>query len=367
MLVMSMQVSAKVWRVNNITGVHANFNNIATAMAAASAGDTLYIEGSPVSYGSITVTKPLTFIGAGYFLTSNPETQAFPSTSRIELLTINAGASGSVFIGITSNGTTAYGNSLVTVNTSNISFIRCHFQGAPGTSGSYRSGAVLRLASGVNNILISSCFIYQSYTFTGSSCSSGCPDAVYAIHMLGNNSGIVVTNNIIKYGSKTSQSSWGGSQYAIAMPSNSSAIFVQNVIIGSFQAYNSSVVNNIQILGGVNGIYITSGSFPNVTQNNIGHSTQFGTTGGNQSSVTMTNVFTYSGGGENVDNHYTLKTGSPALGAGVQGEDCGAFGGTSPMKLSGMPSIPAIYNATVPATGTTSSGININIKSKTHE
>jgi hypothetical protein len=68
-----------------------------------------------------------------------------------------------------------------------------------------------------------------------------------------------------------------------------------------------------------------------------------------------------------IDNGYILASGSPATAAGVNGGDCGAFGtgtGGQPYILSGMPEIPAIFEATVPSYGTSS--LQVNIKATTH-
>ena len=46
------------------------------AYAAASAGDTIYIESSPVPYGPLDMYKRLVVIGTGYFLSENDSTQA---------------------------------------------------------------------------------------------------------------------------------------------------------------------------------------------------------------------------------------------------------------------------------------------------
>lgn len=50
-----------------------------------------------------------------------------------------------------------------------------------------------------------------------------------------------------------------------------------------------------------------------------------------------------------IDGRYALKPGSPAIGAGAGGIDCGMYGGTNPYKLSGMPRIPAFYKLTAPS------------------
>ena len=52
----------------------------------------------------------------------------------------------------------------------------------------------------------------------------------------------------------------------------------------------------------------------------------------------MTTVFKYTG---STDGRYKLKAGSPAIGYGVGGVDCGIYGGPEPYVLSGMPTVPA--------------------------
>jgi hypothetical protein len=77
-----------------------------------------------------------------------------------------------------------------------------------------------------------------------------------------------------------------------------------------------------------------------------------GTATNNQLNVVMTNVYV-AGTTGSIDSRVQLKTGSPAIGAGltvgaVVNPDCGAFGATDPYKLSGIPQIPTIYGFTVP-------------------
>ncbi|WP_315817686.1 hypothetical protein [Paraflavitalea speifideaquila] len=71
---------------------------------------------------------------------------------------------------------------------------------------------------------------------------------------------------------------------------------------------------------------------------------------GNKTSQNMADVFVGTG---SYDGKLQLKAGSPASGVGlsvgaVQNPDCGAFGGTDPYRLSGIPGIPTIYTFTAP-------------------
>lgn len=100
----AMSASATVWRVNNRPNVDADFTSLAAAYAGASANDTIYIEGSPFSYGGNTFYKPLTVIGAGYWLNENDSTQAYKEHSIVSTLTFRAGSEGSLVEGcLTSN------------------------------------------------------------------------------------------------------------------------------------------------------------------------------------------------------------------------------------------------------------------------
>jgi hypothetical protein len=67
------------------------------------------------------------------------------------------------------------------------------------------------------------------------------------------------------------------------------------------------------------------------------------------------------------DGRWEMKAGSPALGSGSGGVDCGAFGGSTPYILSGVPNLPHIYEADVPASATSSSGLQVSIKVKSGE
>ena len=66
------------------------------------------------------------------------------------------------------------------------------------------------------------------------------------------------------------------------------------------------------------------------------------------------------------DGKWKLKAGSPGIGAGFGGTDCGIFGGSEPYVLSGIPPIPTIYSLTAPAVGEKNTGLPIQIKVKSN-
>jgi hypothetical protein len=59
------------------------------------------------------------------------------------------------------------------------------------------------------------------------------------------------------------------------------------------------------------------------------------------------------------DGRFVLKAGSPAMGAGTGGVDCGVFGNINPYKLSGIPATPAFYKLSAPSTNTSTNPYQI--------
>ena len=74
----------------------------------------------------------------------------------------------------------------------------------------------------------------------------------------------------------------------------------------------------------------------------------------------MSSVFLYTG---STDGQYQLKAGSPAIGAGNGGVNCGAYGGPNPYVLSGLPPVPATWFFNI---GDPSGPYNVQVKVKSH-
>jgi hypothetical protein len=308
---------AHVWRVNNNTGISADFSTFSAAYSVAANNDTLYIEGSSNSYGNITLNKPLVIIGPGYFLEQNPQTQANQTTAKFGTITFSTSSNRSMISGLEISGN-------ITVAVGDINITRCYIKNRTYLNGS----------SAFSNIFINANYI-----------STGFP--AKAIEGTSSVNNVVITNNVIN----------GGGTPLVDLGTTYSGIFYNNVIvINGVNINNFFVANNIVEAG-------TFNQNNNVFYNNIGNGTQFPANNNNQQNVNMSNVFVSSG---TYDGIYVLKPGSPAIGAGNDGTDCGIFGGASPYVLSGLPGIPAIYEITMPSTGTSLNGINVTVKAKTH-
>ncbi|GAB4372155.1 MAG: hypothetical protein Kow0042_15340 [Calditrichia bacterium] len=114
----------------------------------------------------------------------------------------------------------------------------------------------------------------------------------------------------------------------------------------------------------MNGTFSGTNSPANINHN-IGDANQFGTLYGNQVNVPMNTVFVDSGS-VSTDGDWQLRSGSPAIGAGLNGEDCGMFGGTTPYILSGIPAIPTIYFFVAPSSASGTQGLQVQIKAKSN-
>ena len=318
------QAIAKKWTVDNNPGNSADFASLQAAQDGAANGDTLYVRGSTVGYGTLRVKKTLYIFGPGYFLTENPSTQSFPVPATLGTVLIEktafTNASGSLLTGFVFSRVTISGAGSVTIKRNYIT--------GDGNS------IVVTINNGSNNVITQN-HIEESPT----------SNSVATIDIF-----LTATNNII------SNNFILAPAIAIRSTSDASLIVRNNVIKGDVTIINSEFKNNT----------LTSGTYTatsSVTTNNIGDGTQFGTADGNQENVTMTAVFDGTG---STDGQWKLAVSSPAIGAGIGGIDVGMFGGTDPYVLSGIPHIPNIYQFDGPTTGSTTAGLPITMKVKSN-
>lgn len=336
----SQNANAKIWRVNNNTGVQADFTQASTAAASGSvnAGDTLYLESSATQYNGFSLTKKLIIIGTGYFLTdaANTKTQWNTSSAYIGSVNFNAGSAGSVLSGLKTDGI-YLSDSLITIERCYITYY-ISFGNNPN---SYADHDTLR-----------QCFnpIYPLVSQTPTASAKG----------------LMIYNNILADINFSSNMA------------NTTAYVINNIFLGNNSQVSENCVFQNNIFEGANfGVYGASNYFSHNIFNNSSTNNNVAIGNNNQFSVTLTSVFAASNynystppTGFSHDGQFQLAASSPAINAGdINGVtvDCGAFGGPAPYVLSGMPHIPSIYSLTVPAqvnNGTAS--MNISLSSAAH-
>lgn len=335
--------NATIWRINSNPQVSADFKSINEAIAHWDVldGDTLYLENGSY-FGGTTISKSLTIIGPGYFLMENDSTYVNPFPVLIQSVTITSSGAGSKITGVTVIGSFLFsvGANDVTIERSKMSGI-----GISNSSGQISSGLIVR-----------QCFITGSINEATS--YSNCGFLSSTIHnniILGTvslthpNANHNIFNNVIWFNSTTTN-------YAL-------------------QARNSSVLNNIIIREPYdenpdNNRVEYCINFDHANNSNSTFARNVMTQSPNASfpdniwNVVKEDVFVLQG---STDKRWMLKAGSPAIGYGSNGDDCGAYGGAMYYVPSGLPwLLPRIFEATIPASGS-GNMIPVHIKAKTQE
>lgn len=311
------------WRVNNTPAVSADFTSVQAAVDSADAGDIIYIENSGIPYDNVIIEKQLTLLGPGYFLASNDSTQANKSNTMLPNVTFNPASSGSVMMGVWVTNILYVNASNVVISRNRVSEMRLAY--------SNEAGNILvaqNYLNGINNY-------NRDYYFTA-----------------------VIINNIIigrvginEYGSVELRNNliyqyYGTSGYPNVAIQNST--IKNNIIFRYPENYSSWAINCDE-------------SHNNTIEYNLCNQDSDATYPDNLWAVNIEDVVINAGGPE---SKYYLKEGSPAIGYGEFGVDCGAFGGDSPYILSGLPPVPHIFQTSIPISGTSNSGLPVNVKIK---
>ncbi len=344
----SQPATATIWRLNNSNGgaitpnINASFPTSTTLQQAHDnssvlAGDTIHVEQSNTSYGNLTMTKRLTIIGGGFFLSMNPKTQvntAYGST--VGSINMNASTcAGSTITGLTITGTVYMGASRLILTRNYI-------------TGGY--GAYLVYIGGTSTTAVDSTIITQNYMSTGQYAYS-----ISEQNGTGNLTNLIISNNYI----------YAYNYSTIYTTGRSSGMIKNNVIDGTAMSVNNMyIVNNIQKVG-------TTNTFNNcLIEYNLGASNGcFVSPSGSGNTFTSSSNLTNSTQGfvvaTSYDSTLMLQSSSPAKGTGKSGDDMGMFGGTMPYVLSGIPTVPNVYALSIGtvAAGATSISVTVSTKS----
>lgn len=318
--------------VDNSPNSPGQFTSLQDAINACNPGlprDTLLITGTNISYGTVTVDRPLVLIGAGYN-PNNPET----IVDQINLRTSNVVLTG-LHCGIKFELDNAPGDSIA-----NVTISRCRI-GSPGNLafvGSTQNGAG-RLA----NIKIVNNVISSTYGYMFNGCDAGPYMRFDSLQFANNisvrfgfNSGCLpqfqgTETFIIDHNLFIGPSGTGifTTQFGTSAWNNSSAVLSNNIF-------------HLQDAGGLQGCGQCTW-FNNITCCTGPNDSIPGTPGGNANQWGVNpDLVAYPGGGFDWSHDYSLGSGSPAIGTGTFGTDVGPFDGPYPFNLGAPPSGPYI-------------------------
>lgn len=343
LVLLSTAANAAVRNVSNSPTAPVNppytYNNLQTAVNAAADGDSLYVHGTNISYGDITITnKTLTLLGAGYGSNLNSN---FQQRTRIDNI---------IFDGFT--------------GTKNIVLVGMVIEGEVYNNGG--TGAV-------NNVIMERCasnrisFICNNAIFRQSLFEPNTNGIKpFALTVLGT---AIIQNCVlagdIGSGMNVASSLWENnifkrvhyyySDYGRIQGINGTGLFKNNIFNNGFEIAISNCTFN-------NNLFVSYGAF---TNNNAGSGNVFSTPAGFVNNAYNTDII----GKENYCNavDYHLATGSAALTASATGTEIGIYGGINalpaPAVLNGVPAMPRITEMNLQNISVSQGG-NINVQLK---
>lgn len=321
-------VNARSWRINHDPEAKADFLSINDAMKSADVaeGDVFYLDpGCRLSDQTIT-RKGVTIYGTGNnFEEENP---ILSGTTRIS-------ASSVTLIGIRFNGNIDCGDSRSTNNRIERCVVTGHIESVYNSliQNCYITGRVscYNNSKVYNNIMYwassstsNSSYSYQSFICNNTIIRSRTATLIECVNSTIKNNIIINTNGNVASNGTT---------------------YYQNTINGTSISDGNNIVNNVLSTDEANKF----ADYP--TNKFIGN-------------LPLTDIFICEG---EEGERFRLKEGSPAIGAGATGNDCGAYGGERPyVKWCRPRHMPYIYDAKIPAMPTDDK-LNITLKIKTQD
>jgi hypothetical protein len=323
-ILLTVPLLATTFRVNNKVSDNAAakiYSTLEKAQEAASNGDTIMLEGSQNEYsGVFQCAKRLVIKGPGYFLDENPGISANKLPAQISNMYFMDGSNGSVIMGVT------LGTVQIYTGGDNISFRRCCLD-------------IFYYTTNCENISFSECY----FTLNNQ-------------NIVHTSSWDIITNLVVM------NCIFGGSIFI----TNGTGVFINNVFSHSYIAIPTGfdMKNNILFTTEKTNVHLPA--LPDIDIcNNISISDHFGTANNNKANIAESSLFLGTSTAS-TDGTWQLKTGSPAIGAGVGGVDCGAFGGPGPYILSGAPAGPVIYQLDVSSHSNAAGKLPVTIKVKSY-
>ena len=308
-LCMAVAANATILRVSNVTGSSAPYSDLQVAVDAASAGDTIMVDGSVTDYGTITISKTIVLIGPGYWRVENGLIEEGASSAVVSKVTIEETAEGTVLKGLETNGE-------ISVNAPNVIITKCLV----------RSGIKLRPNS-------TRCVIHQNRIAPYN------VEPIYAIEDAPV-SYVQITNNIMQIGNASHIYRINESYVAYNtifngrgfMNNCNNCTFEKNILDGCGDEglkSNCTLVDNYSQYGRIYQKYSPGSSWNNKLEG---------------SDLVIKN--------EVIENDETRE--------GIAGK--GAFAGDSPYVISGIPDAPVIHDLVMPTTVEKGKKMNVTIK-----
>lgn len=322
--------SATTWRINSNPKAKAHFLTLQDAMSSldVKSGDVLMLD--PGAHAGATINKQVTIVGTGYLLADNKDWKETSSASITSYLSLSS--DGCRVIGVSV--------SHISVKADNCEIDRCYGSvGLESVANASITNCYLTALSNSSletpkNYLVSNCIIAVGNEV---SLDYGASGTIKNCVIYGNcKSGYLVNvQNVEFYNNIVINTN---TEYKVE---NEESVFYRNICTIDFDESEGNTFTNNVI--NIDPEYAS----PVYTDNKcVGN-------------VALTDVFAW---GEGLERRFMLSADSPAKGYATDGGDCGAFGGSTPYVLSGIPQFyPHITEVSIP-TKTSDNKLKVTLK-----
>ena len=330
LIFMPFAIMAKSWRVNSNLSANADFSSLQDAHDDIKVydGDTLYIEPGTRINSTVNISKALSIIGPGY---SSTENNSIYGNNDVFIQYINIEPKKEMKYLISGLYCESINCGYGTIYNYEAVIERCKVSYISGTNIIVRNCVI---TDGIGSFTNLNTYFLGNILYVPEPKSLG---------MLRGHENAVFKNNtfIINFNGNgyIETISGSGSRYF----KNSS--FINNIIIN---------INPDSYVESQNTFYYKDKTLNfDVKNNNIYENNIFSTSTpqskypNNKWGYSIEDIFDLK---ETAEGYWKLKEGSPAKGYGINGEDCGAFGGEYPFVIGGAPKyLPIFYDVVIPS------------------
>jgi hypothetical protein len=321
LLMSAVSMSATVRNVNNSSPSPGQFSTLSAAISASLAGDTIYLAGTGIDYGNVTLDKQLTLIGPGWKVSG----AIYSGNAQVGTITMNnLAAAGSRFIGFRFfqlNSNTAAVQIFSGIVVQRCIVDDCLFLGNDDWTGTLVEGNL--------------------FTSTGPNFFAPVSSANVTQSTVRNNifNGVLfyATSNVIE-------------QNIFCGTSNASTAVVSQ---GTLNTFRNNICMGRNCLSVDNTATVTANMSFQCGNNTFNGTGNYPNTDPEFQSYTV-GLFSWA-------HNYQLKSSSPALGAGFGGVDLGVYAGEGVYRKDGEPNIPIVLTIDVPGGSTIPANANISI------
>ena len=323
----AMTANATILRVSNVNGSTAPYSTIQAAHDAASAGDTIMVDGSNTVYEQTEISKKLVFVGPGFWINENGMVQESVPSATVSFV-VHKEAAGTVIEGFRLY---YYINYAISIRADNCVVRRCYLKNGSGVGIQFSrdddkdpnpTGAV----------------IHQNFF-------DDCGIGIYRLEYETSMTNLQITNNIFVHND--------GSHNDISSISNSYIAY--NTMVGGANYYQGfAFVNASTIEHNIIRLIKTEEHYKNFRNEIIRYGNMYDVDDNEWSdNVEKLSAKVEYNTDKDIPNIEWIKEYS---------SNYGAFAGDSPYILSGIPAAPMIEDLVVPTSVEAGSKLNVTIK-----